>query len=168
MSTVRFFLVGSAFLFAACGGPSSGGETASTSGGEGCRCEHPHEGCEHCEHHGEHGEHHGDHDEHHAAMPPEVNALHDDLAPVWHQEPGAGRNAAACEHAASFRTHATTIQGMAAPGGADAERWSGAVSTLSTTVDALVTECGAGSANVESAFDAFHTAFHAVMDASHG
>lgn len=166
MNTVRLLLLCSAFLFAACGS-SNNGETAETSGGE-HHCEHHGEGhdCEHGEHH-EHGEH-GDHDEHHAAMAPEVNALHDELAPIWHQEPGAARDTAACEHAASFRTHATAIQGMAAPAGADAAAWSSAVATLSSSADALVTECGAGSANVESAFDAFHTAFHGVMEASGG
>jgi hypothetical protein len=140
-------------MLLACG-PSSSAETASTSGGE-------------SGHHGHHGEHHEEHGDHHAALPAEVNALHDELAPVWHQEPGPGRTAAGCEHAASFRAHAATIQGIGAPDGASAEVWAAATASLASSAETLASECAASSANAEAAFDAFHTAFHGVMDASH-
>lgn len=136
-------------------GASSSAETASTTGGE----------SGHAEHHGD--RHGGDHGDHHAGLPAEVNALHDELAPIWHQEPGAGRTAAACEHAASFQAHATTVQGVAAPDGASVEVWAAATASLASSAETLASECAASSANAEAAFDAFHTAFHGVMDASH-
>jgi len=140
-------------LLLGCGASSA--ETAPTTGGE-------------SGHHGEHGGHHGgEHGDHHAGLPAEVNALHDELAPVWHQEPGAGRTAAACEHAASFRTHAATIQGLSAPEGASVEVWAAATASLASSAEALASECAAAG-NAEAAFDAFHTAFHGVMDAARG
>ena len=96
-----------------------------------------------------------------------MNALHDELAPIWHQEPGAGRTAAACEHAASFQAHATTVQGVAAPDGASPEVWAAATASLASTAASLGEACAAGG-DAEGAFDAFHTAFHGVMDAAHG
>jgi hypothetical protein len=152
MTSAQRILIASAFLLPACGGSSSSDESAATETAGG---EHAH------------GEHHGEHHDHHAALPAEVNALHDELAPVWHQEPGATREAGACEHAASFRTHTTAVQGAAAPAGADAERWSTATTNLSTTVDALGAACVAG-AGVDAAFEAYHTAFHGVMEAAGG
>lgn len=173
-NSIHFVLVLSALLFGACGGSSESAEGSSTTGGEHCE----HEGhCEHCDHHEEHGgdcEHgdcgheHGEHGEHHAAMPAEIAALHEELAPVFHQDPGTARGASACEHAESFRAHATTIQAMTAPEGADAAGWTSATATLSSEAEALATDCGAGGANADARLDSFHGAFHAVMEAAGG
>lgn len=138
----------------ACG---RGGEpaTESTTGGEGELTE--------SEPIGE--SHHGDE---HAGMPAEVNALHDELAPIYHQEPGATRATTACEHAEAFRGHASTVASIAPPEAADPEMWTAAVASLGTTADALGTECAASGPAVEAKLEDFHTAFHAVMEASGG
>lgn len=181
-NSIRFVLLGSSLVLGACGGgaaESSG--AASTSGGEHCdHCDHAsehggdHAHCEHCEHaaDGAHAEgcaceHHDDHAAHgdHAAQPAEVVALHDELAPVFHMEPGAARGTATCEHAASFGTHATTIAGVAAP--ADAAAWSAATTSLTDAAASLNADCAAGGANAEAQLETFHNAFHAVMEASH-
>ncbi len=98
-------------------------------------------------------------------MPAELNALHDELAPVYHLEPGADRAAAACEHAAGFQAHASTIAAMTPPEGGDAEMWIASSAQLGTTTDALAAAC-ASSADVEAELENVHTAFHGLMESS--
>jgi hypothetical protein len=118
----------------------------------------------------------GDHEEpigesHHGeggGMPAEVRALHDELAPIYHQEPGAARAAATCEHAEAFRGHAATIASVSPPEAGDPEMWTAAVAGLTSSAEALGTECAAGGTGAEAALEDFHTAFHAVMEAGGG
>jgi hypothetical protein len=143
-------------LLAACGGSSSGTETASTSGESGG--EHHHHGD------GE-GHHHGEGHHEHAAMPAEVDALHDVLAPVWHSEPGSARATLACDSSASLAERSRAVQASAAPANVEAARWTELTAALTTTADALVTECGSGAAAAETRLSEHHDAFHHLLEA---
>lgn len=101
-----------------------------------------------------------------ASPTPEVDELHDALAPVFHMEAGTGRATAACEASARFGSLSRAVQGAAAPAGADAAGWATAGTNLVTTADALSAECTATGPAVEERLSTFHDAFHAVMDAA--
>lgn len=174
-SRVSILIVSLALAVGGCGG-STHSQDESTSGGEHAHAGHEHGEVHHGEHHehgvqhghDEHGEHHeqGEHhhehggqhehgEDHHGDLPAPLAALHDVLAPVWHMDEGPERQAAACESAADF----VTLSGDAGQGYA-----SGAA--LSEAAVALQGECGANAEGVASAFDAFHTRFHEVMEQS--
>ncbi len=180
--SLSFFL---ATALLGCGGSGSSGETAGGGGGSGGECAHHGEGaCDSscaCGHHGEGGGCEGDacphceagcecggHGEHHGARVAEVDALHGELAPVFHQDAGPARATAACEHAPGFRRGAGAVQAVAAPEGTDAAAWSGATGTLVSTADALANECASTGPAVEERLVSFHDAFHAVMDLAGG
>jgi hypothetical protein len=143
-------------LFAACGAtkpaacpnPPNGEHCK---GGEGC--EHCKDGspCEHCKHHAEgHGEHHGEHHEQgeHAALPPELHALHEVLAPVWHTTPGPTRVAKACDGAKALSEKAKAVN--------DAE--------LTKDFAAVEAACAKdGRAEVEPTLTVAHERFHALV-----
>lgn len=151
-------------LLAACGGSSSGTETASTSGESGGEHHHHHGDGEGHHHHGE-GHHDGEGHHEHAAMPAEVDALHDVLAPVWHSEPGSARTTLACDSSASLAERSRAVQASAAPANVDAARWTELTTALTTTADALVTECGSGAAAAETRLSEHHDAFHRLLEA---
>lgn len=184
MSSIRNVCVSVFFsaLLVACGGSGSPSETAGGGGGSGGECARHGEGaCDSscaCGHHGE-GEgahcepgcacgHHGEHGEHHGARVAEVDALHGELAPVFHQDAGPARATAACEHAADFRRGSGDVAGAAAPEGSDAAAWSTATASLVSAADALAGECAAAGPAVEERLVSFHDAFHAVMDLAGG
>lgn len=101
-----------------------------------------------------------------ASPTPEVDELHDELAPVFHMEAGAARATAACEHAERFAALSRSVQGATVPEGGDAAAWATAGTNLVTSADAITAECGATGPAVEERLTAFHDAFHAVLDAA--
>lgn len=126
-------------------------------------------------HHGHHGHHgHGGGEGHghpaHSAFPAEVAAFHDVLRPVWHSEPGAGRDARACTEAATLRTRAAAVGAAAAPANArDAAAWSTRTGQLTAAAEALVQGCGATPrGDVAGQLEALHTAFHALVEQLEG
>jgi hypothetical protein len=167
----------------ACGGSGSSSGSGGGSSGTGGECAHHGGGaCDSscaCGHHDEGGEgshcgtgcacgHHGEGGEHGGTRVAEVDALHEMLARVFHQDAGPARAADACEHAADFRRGSQTVVGVAAPAGADAAAWSSATGTLVSTADALANECAITGPAVEERLVSFHDAFHAVMDLAGG
>jgi hypothetical protein len=113
---------------------------------------------------GEHGEH--------GALPPELAAFHDALAPRWHAEPGAARVKDTCAAVADFSTRAAAVKAASAPQGADAAAWSDAGAALEKAVADLDATCregdAAGTAKFDAAFTAVHDAFHHAMEAAGG
>jgi len=101
-------------------------------------------------------------------MPEELTALHDELAPVYHLDAGAERATAACEHAASFQSHASTVAAMTAPEGGDPEMWMASSAQFTSSTDALAADCASGGANAETELENLHTAFHGLMESSGG
>jgi hypothetical protein len=133
-------------LLVACGGHGAEG-----SGPHGHEREGRHAG----------GEAHG---EHARALPPELQALHGVLAPVWHSEPGARRTAAACDAAATLVARAQAVADAAVPDGAEAGAWGEATADLVQTSRQLAAACGASAPESEAKLTAFHDAFHALVD----
>jgi hypothetical protein len=101
-------------------------------------------------------------------MPAEVTALHDELAPVYHLDPGATRATVACEHAAGFQAHANTVAAMTPPEGGDAEMWIASSAQLTSTTDALAAACASDTTTVEAELENVHTAFHGLMESAGG
>jgi hypothetical protein len=101
-----------------------------------------------------------------ASPTPEVDELHDDLAPVFHMEAGAARATATCEHAERFGALSRAVQGATVPEGGDAAAWATAGTNLVAAADAVGAECTAAGPAVEERLTAFHDAFHAVLDAA--
>ena len=142
-------------VVAACGG-----------GAEHAACEG-----EHCAEHSSGGEHHamgeGEHHGEHAAMPAELDALHEVLAPVWHTAPGETRTAAACNEAATFRERSNAVRAAAAPAGVDAAAWNQGTATLVAHAEALVASCAGANGDRDAKFSLYHDAFHALVDQLH-
>ncbi len=146
-------------LFAACGAtkpaacpnPPNGEHCKGGEGCEHCKDGSPCEHCKHGEHHAEgHGEHHGEHHEQgeHAALPPELHALHEVLAPVWHTTPGPTRVAKACDGAKALSEKAKAVN--------DAE--------LTKDFAAVEAACAKdGRAEVEPTLTVAHERFHALV-----
>lgn len=87
--------------------------------------------------------------EEHEQMSPELGKFHDVLAPHWHAEAGAKRQADTCAAIGEFR---------AAAGPVGAKR-------LSEAVEALDAACKAGDAGrFDAAFARVHEAFHAQLE----
>jgi len=123
-------------------------------------------------HHGHHGhagaEGHGPHG--HSAFPAEVTAFHDVLAPVWHSEPGAGRDARTCTEAATLRTRASAVSAAAAPAHArDGAVWSTRAAGLVAAAETLAQRCEATPrGDIAGQLEALHTAFHALVEQLEG
>lgn len=100
----------------------------------------------------------------HPSMPPELVALHDVLAPVWHAEPGATRAELACAEASRLDEESRAVAAAAPPEGVDPSAWSAAAERLSAGSAALVSECGAAGTEVETRLSELHDAFHALLD----
>ncbi len=113
--------------------------------------------------HAEHAEHAG-----HPTLTPAMTAFHDVLAPVWHAEPGDGRNALACE--GEFTALADGIEAAGTPPGVDAEVWASQLSVLRMAINDLDGPCTGGTAEqgampVPDALERVHSAFHGLMEA---
>jgi len=117
------------------------------------------------DHSGEPGHKEGGEAEEMAALPPEVKAFHDTLAPRWHGEHGAQRTAETCAAIPQFHTQADAIAAAAPPKGAEAAAWAARAKQLADAVAALDAACKAGDATFEPAFAEVHHRFHAVMEA---
>ncbi len=100
------------------------------------------------EHEHGHGHEHAGGEHEHPELPPDVEAFHDALAPIWHMEPGEGRAQAGCEGVAVFRERATALGDAA----------------LTDAVEALAAECDATGPEVETRLAGVHDAYHAVAE----
>ncbi|MBL8681839.1 MAG: hypothetical protein JNK05_21915 [Myxococcales bacterium] len=111
------------------------------------------------------GEHHGEHHgqgEHHQ-LSPALHAMHEVLRPVWHSEPGPGRDARACEQAATLRERAGAAQTETLPADAPANS-AETRAALVQAAQALVDECSGARADVNGKLTALHTAFHHTFE----
>ncbi|MBI5517987.1 MAG: hypothetical protein HY909_29715 [Deltaproteobacteria bacterium] len=117
---------------------------------------------------GEHGAHGAQGERHeHPALPPEVAAFHDVLRPLWHDTPGASRDAATCLQAGALLDRANAIADARVPATIrDQEAaWMTASAQLSANTRALVATCGATPrGNVAGSLETVHTAFHALVE----
>jgi hypothetical protein len=105
--------------------------------------------------------------EHHANLPPDVNAFHELLRPLWHAEMGDKRRADTCAAAPQMTSNADAIGKSVPPQTANADRWTAATKGLVEAVPALDAACKSGdAAKFETAFSGVHDAFHALMQAS--
>ena len=101
--------------------------------------------------------------EHHDALPAEVDAFHETLAPLWHSE-AADRQAAACAKGADLADGAAKIEAAPAPEGVDAAAWTPAAHELTVAAQALVEDCGKGAADFDAKFTAVHERFHGLIE----
>ena len=90
---------------------------------------------------------------HHHQFPPDVDAFHAVLAPVWHARPGKERSREACAKAGRMETLAQDIR--AADGAA-----------VRDTVAALSPTCTKKPTDVDGALHDVHEAFHRIIDAA--
>lgn len=110
----------------------------------------------------QHGEHHGQ-GEHRHNLSPALHAMHEVLRPVWHSEPGPGRDTRACEQAATLRERAGAAQTETLPADAPANS-AETRAALVQAAQALVDECAGPRADVNGKLTALHTAFHATFE----
>lgn len=90
----------------------------------------------------------------HPALPPDLAAFHEVLAPVWHQDPGDGRAHAACDASQDFMQFSANVE---------------AGDDLRAASRHLAAVCGsADAAAIEEALAGVHQAFHDVMEAREG
>jgi len=114
------------------------------------------------------GEHHAGGGEHHRrpALTPGMTAFHDVLRPLWHSEPGAGREGRACEQARTLAERATAVAAESAPAGAAADRWAATTQQLVASTADLQRGCEAAArVAIDRRLEQVHTAFHQVMEA---
>lgn len=104
------------------------------------------------------------HPEGHPAIPANLSALHDVLAPAWHSEAGATRAGVACTNAARLDEESRGVASSAPPEGVDPTAWGTAADELTAASAALVAECGASGPAVEERLSSVHDAFHALLD----
>ena len=109
----------------------------------------------------------GEHEDHHPHIA-EVTALHDEIAPVFHAEPGVVRASAACEHASALHERSLAVQSATLPASIDAEAWRSATIDLVVAADALQTECSGQGPAVEERLSHLHDSFHRVMEIAAG
>jgi hypothetical protein len=146
-------LVGALFV-SACGGGAA--QTSATTATASSTTSGASSGSE------QHGEP-GHHNEHHRSLSPALRAMHDVLAPVWHSEPGAGRDTRACEQAATLRERAGAAQSETLPADAPANA-AETRTALVAAAQALVEECSGPRADVNGKLTALHTAFHGTFE----
>jgi hypothetical protein len=91
----------------------------------------------------------------HEGMSPEVEAFHEVLAPLWHQDPGPGRGQAACAASADLNTRAEAVA-AAQPGDESA--------ALVSRAHALAETCANDPGVAEGALGELHEAFHALIE----
>jgi hypothetical protein len=107
----------------------------------------------------------GGHGHRHHDFPAPVTAYHDVLAPLWHSDPGAARDARTCEQAVTLGERASAVQAMPVPERAQEAAWRSAVTQIVTTTTALGAACGATPrGDIAAALGAVHTAFHSLLE----
>lgn len=107
----------------------------------------------------------GGHGHRHHDLPAPVTAYHDILAPLWHSDAGAARDARTCEQAATLGERASAVQAMPVPERAQEAAWRSAATQLATTTSALGAACGATPrGDIAAALGAVHTAFHGLLE----
>lgn len=100
----------------------------------------------------------------HPAMPPAVDAFHQNLMPLWHADAGPARVTATCEKTGEMDQQLEEVENAGAPEGVDAAAWSDKVTGLRTAWAALADDCvSSDGANFDATFGAAHDAFHALI-----
>jgi len=162
-----------AAAMAGCGGSgapaaAAPSETAAAPEGHG-ECHEGHGECHegHGEGHEGHGEGHEGHEGHggeHPGLPAELDAFHDILAPLWHDQ-SADRTAKTCTAAGELEVKAAAVAAAAPPAGADAAAWQKGGADLKAAVAALRAECSsAARTSFQPTFSTLHDAFHHMME----
>jgi hypothetical protein len=149
------FAAASALAAAACG-PSEPAKSADPPPS----AEHGHDGDGAHEAGGE--RHEGEALGKHGPMGGAVKSFHDVLAPVYHAQKNADRDAKACGAVPSFKERGNAI---GAEVGADAKKKT-AADGLTSAIGDLERACAeSGRAQVDPKLEKLHDAFHAVMEA---
>ena len=110
------------------------------------------------------GKAHGEEERELHTMHGSLGAFHDVLAPVFHMEKGADRDAHACGAIPDMETRATNVVRDLRSDKDPA--FKSAAQALKTRVEELDAACGAHE-GVEAKLDAVHDAFHAALEAAH-
>jgi hypothetical protein len=113
------------------------------------------------------GHGHGLGPEHHAELSPELRAMHDAFAKVWHVKPASERPAKACPVAVQLAHRAKEVRGADKPPKVDAAAWDKATGELLRKMDAISSACES-KGDVGKAMQAAHDAMHAVFVLFHG
>lgn len=142
------------FLGACGGGAASSGPSSAAGAAPGGEAHHGGESQAHT--------HHG------PGLPPgAVSRFHGVLAPLWHSEPGAERDARTCQQRYSLRQHAADILATPAPESVRGREgaWTEAAGGLDREVSALDVACGDQDRRaVPEHLEAVHTAFHRLIE----
>jgi hypothetical protein len=110
---------------------------------------------------------HSETGEHEMAMPPELEAFHDVLAPRWHAEKGQKRMDDTCAAVPDFQKDADAIAKATPPRSANADAWTNGTKQLVAAVAGLDTACkGKDLAAFETAFEKVHESFHVLLEAA--
>jgi len=105
----------------------------------------------------------------HGNMPVEIKQFHEVLAPRWHAAKGPDRMKSTCDAMPDFNAGATAIAKAVPPQGADSTKWTDSAGNLASALQELDGSCKANdTARFETAFEAVHASFHAVMEAAGG
>lgn len=113
----------------------------------------------------EHADHMGQGHDEHGAMPPEVVAFHDRLAPLWHAAPGPERTTGACDAMGDFNQLIANLEKAPAPPTVESALWSERVAGLHTALSEFGIDCVEhDAAGFDAKFETMHNAFHALID----
>lgn len=99
----------------------------------------------------------------HPPLPGQLEPMHAVIAPHWHME-GAARKDATCADLAQFEQVITGANRDDAPGGMSVAAWQQGLDKLTTDLGAVTAACGADLAAFDAAFSTFHDSFHALME----
>lgn len=131
-------------LAAACGGKSSPATSSTTTAGAGAGS-------------GEAATH--EHD-----FPPTIAAFHDQMAPLWHQEPGPARTEATCGVTGELDQKLEEVQNAGAPAGVDGAAWTAKLDELRIAMSVLNEDCiNVDGEKLDENFQKLHDAFHALI-----
>lgn len=111
-------------------------------------------------------EHHEGGGAEHENLSPELKGFHDVLAPRYHLPKGPDRQKQTCDAIPDFKAAGAKIA-TANPAGVDPQKWTDGAAALAASIDTLATTCAGGdAAKFEADFEALHTNFHKLMEAS--
>ena len=105
-------------------------------------------------------------DEHEHEFPPEVEAFHDVLAPLWHADPGPGRTDNTCAALEDLGDRAEAVATGTVPPLEREEQlsWQQAAELLVVSVEELELVCDQeGRPGFEDSLSAVHDRFHALI-----
>lgn len=107
----------------------------------------------------------GNPDMHHEHdFPAEMDAFHDKLAPLWHDDDAQARVVATCAATGELDALAAGVKGTP-PADVDAAAWDERATVLVDSITRLSAACGsADRATFDADFHAVHSAFHGLIE----